>query len=122
MRDDCERINEQRPPLADAFREIHRFILKAVDGNAATANALFQRYLNGELPDELLRISRSWVQEEQACTPSSSEGESIGSLILKRANTSRLSGQWSDDDYDALKNGVDYRAALMVPIAPAERP
>jgi hypothetical protein len=78
MRDDCERINEQWPPLADAFREIHRFILKAVDGNAAAANALFQRYLNGELPDELLRISRSWVQEEQACVPSRSQGESIG--------------------------------------------
>jgi hypothetical protein len=78
MRDDCENINEQWPPLADAFREIHRFILKAVDGNAAAANALFQRYLNGELPDELLRISRSWVQEEQACAPNRVEGDSIG--------------------------------------------
>jgi hypothetical protein len=78
MRDDCERINEQWPPLADAFREIHRFILKAVDGNAAAANVLFQRYLNGEMPDELLQISRSWVQEEQARAPSRSEGESIG--------------------------------------------
>ena len=65
MRDDCERINEQWPPLADAFREIHRFILKAVDGNAAAANALFHKFLKGELPDELLRISRSCVQEEQ---------------------------------------------------------
>jgi hypothetical protein len=78
MHDDCERIDEQWPPLADAFREIHRFILKAVDGNAAAANALFQRYLNGEMPDELLQISRSWVQEEQACAPSRSERESIG--------------------------------------------
>jgi hypothetical protein len=43
-------------------------------------------------------------------------------LILKRASASRSSGQWSDDDYDVLKNGVDYRAALMVPIAPAELP
>ena len=68
MRDDGERINEQWPPLADAFREIHRFILKALDGNAAAANALFQEYLNGELPDELLQISRSWVRDEQACT------------------------------------------------------
>jgi hypothetical protein len=78
MRNGCERTNEEWPPLADAFREIHRFILKAVDGNAAAASALFQRYLNGELPDELLRISRSWVQEEQACAPSRSQGESIG--------------------------------------------
>ena len=78
MPDECERINEQRPRFADAFREIHRFILKAMDGNAAAANALFQKYLNGELSDELLRISRSWVQEEQACVPNSSEGDSIG--------------------------------------------
>ena len=30
----------------------------------------------------------------------------LGSLILKRANNSRLSGRWSDDDYDVLENGV----------------
>jgi hypothetical protein len=27
-------------------------------------------------------------------------------LILKRASASRLSGQWSEDDYDVLENGV----------------
>jgi hypothetical protein len=26
-------------------------------------------------------------------------------LILKRASTSRASGQWSDEDYDALADG-----------------
>jgi hypothetical protein len=54
--------------------------------------------------------------------PAGRKERALRSLILKRANTSRLSGQWSDDDYDVLKNGVDYRAALMVPIAPAELP
>jgi hypothetical protein len=54
--------------------------------------------------------------------PAGRKERALRSLTLKRANTSRVSGQWSDDDYDALKNGVDYRAALMVPIAPAERP
>jgi hypothetical protein len=49
-----------------------------MDGNAAAANALFQKYLNGELSDELLRILRSWVQEEQACGPIRSEGDRIG--------------------------------------------
>src|SRR4029077_4733674 len=78
MPNECERISEQWPPFADVFREIHRFILKAMDGNAAAANALFQKYLDGELPEELLRISRSWVQEEQACAPNRSEGDSIG--------------------------------------------
>lgn len=78
MPDECKRINEQWPPFADAFREIQRFIMKAMGGNAAAANALFQKYLNGELSDELLRISRSWVQEDQACAPIRSEGDSIG--------------------------------------------
>ena len=46
----------------------------------------------------------------------------LGSLILKRANTSRPSGQWSDDDYDVLENGVVIGRIFKVPIAPAERP
>jgi hypothetical protein len=28
------------------------------------------------------------------------------SLILKRASTSRPSGEWDDDDYDVLADGV----------------
>jgi hypothetical protein len=28
------------------------------------------------------------------------------SLILKRASASRRSGEWSDDDYDVLADGV----------------
>ena len=30
----------------------------------------------------------------------------LGPLILERANASRLSGQWRDDDYDVLETGV----------------
>jgi hypothetical protein len=76
MPDECERV-EQWPSFADAFREIHRFILKAMDGNAAAANALFRKYLNGELPDELLRISQSWVQEERGA-PLRPQGDPVG--------------------------------------------
>ena len=36
--------------------------------------------------------------------------------------TSRLPGQWSDDDYDVLENGVIISHIFKVPIAPAERP
>jgi len=78
MPNERERKNEQWPPFVDAFREIHGFILKAVDGDVSAANAVFRKYLNGELSDELLRISRSWVQEEQAWPPTSSEGDRIG--------------------------------------------
>src|SRR5262245_29071388 len=74
---DGERTNEQWPPFVDAFREIYRFILKAMDGDASAANSLFQKYLNGELSEELLRISRSWVHEEQACAPNRLEGAGI---------------------------------------------
>jgi hypothetical protein len=73
-----ERINEQWPPFADAFREIRHFILKAVQGNAAAGNALFQKYLAGELPDELLDISRRWVQDDQARASVKPEGDNIG--------------------------------------------
>jgi hypothetical protein len=46
----------------------------------------------------------------------------LGSLILKRANTSRLFGQWSDDDYDVLENGVVVGRIFKVPVAPPDRP
>jgi hypothetical protein len=42
-------------------------------------------------------------------------------LILKRANTSRLSGQLSDD-YDVLENGVVVDRICKVPVALESRP
>jgi hypothetical protein len=46
----------------------------------------------------------------------------LGSLILKRANNSRLSGRWSDDDYDVLENGVVVGRIFKVPVPPQDRP
>jgi hypothetical protein len=43
-------------------------------------------------------------------------------LILKRASTSRSSGQWRDDDYDVLENGVVVGRIFKVPVAPPDRP
>jgi hypothetical protein len=43
-------------------------------------------------------------------------------LILKRATASRPSGQWRDDDYDVLENGVVVGRIFMVPVAPQDRP
>jgi hypothetical protein len=45
----------------------------------------------------------------------------LESLILKRANTSRLSGRWSDDDYDVL-DGVVVRRIFLSAAAPRNRP
>jgi hypothetical protein len=43
-------------------------------------------------------------------------------LILKRASANRPSGQWRDDDYDVLENGVVVGRIFMVPVAPQGRP
>jgi hypothetical protein len=43
-------------------------------------------------------------------------------LILTRANVSRSSGQWREDDYDVLENGVVVGRIFMVPTAPEGRP
>jgi hypothetical protein len=34
------------------------------------------------------------------------QADIMSPLILKRASASRPSGQWRDDDYDVLENGV----------------
>jgi hypothetical protein len=43
-------------------------------------------------------------------------------LILKRGSASRLSGQWRDDDYDVLENGVVVGRIFKMPAAPGGRP
>jgi hypothetical protein len=43
-------------------------------------------------------------------------------LILKRASASRSSGQWRDDDYDVLENGVMVGRISKEQIAPQDRP
>jgi hypothetical protein len=49
------------------------------------------------------------------------DGLPVSSLILKRGNLSRSSGQWSDDDYDVLENGVVVGRIVLEPAAPAGR-
>jgi len=39
-------------------------------------------------------------------------------LILRRASASRPSGQWNDDDFDVLANGVVVGRILKVHAAP----
>jgi hypothetical protein len=43
-------------------------------------------------------------------------------LILTRASVSRSSGQWRDDDYDVLENGVVVGRIFLSPGALAARP
>ena len=59
-----EMIKEQ-PAFAHTFRHVYQFILQATDGDTAAASAMFQRYLAGELSEELLALSRRWVRKDQ---------------------------------------------------------
>jgi hypothetical protein len=50
-------------------------------------------------------------------------GSRPSSLILKRASLSRSSGQWSEDDYDVLENGVVVgRIFFLDAVGPQGRP
>jgi hypothetical protein len=46
----------------------------------------------------------------------------MGNLILKRASASRPSGEWNDDDYDVLANGVVVGRMMKVHAAPVGSP
>jgi hypothetical protein len=56
---------EELPAYASAFKEVYRFILEALEGDEVAATALFQKYLAGELPEELLCIARCREKTEQ---------------------------------------------------------
>jgi hypothetical protein len=46
----------------------------------------------------------------------------MGQLVLKRASASRLSGEWSDDDYDVLADGVVVGRIMKAAAAPVGTP
>jgi hypothetical protein len=43
-------------------------------------------------------------------------------LILKRASASRPGGEWNDDDYDALADGVVVGRIMLAAVAPVGSP
>ena len=57
---------DELPAYAPAFKEVYRFILDALAGDDAAAAALFRKYLAGEMPEELLGISRCRERAEQS--------------------------------------------------------
>ena len=46
----------------------------------------------------------------------------MSSLILKRASASRSSGEWNDDDYDVLADGVVVGRIMKASAAPEGTP
>ena len=47
-------------------RHVYGFVLQAVKGDKATADAIFEDYLAGKLSEELLSVSRRCVSKDQA--------------------------------------------------------
>ena len=43
-------------------------------------------------------------------------------MVLKRASASRLSGEWNDDDYDVLADGVVVGRIMKAAAAPVVQP
>jgi hypothetical protein len=46
----------------------------------------------------------------------------MGKLILKRASASRPSGEWNDDDFDVLADGVVVGRIMRAIVAPVDSP
>jgi hypothetical protein len=63
---ESESLAETQPTLGHAFRHVHGFILQALKGDKAAADAIFEDYLAGKLSEELLSISRRCVSADQA--------------------------------------------------------
>jgi hypothetical protein len=55
-----------RSNLRNIFADVYRFILQAVNEDRATAETLFEDYLDGRLSEQLLSISRACVSADQA--------------------------------------------------------
>ena len=66
MQDEKTGEPTEEQPLAHAFRPIFEFIIRGMQGDTAAAGVLFQRYLAGELPEELLSLSRRCVEQDGA--------------------------------------------------------
>jgi hypothetical protein len=43
-------------------------------------------------------------------------------VILKRASASRLSGEWSEDDYDVLADGIVVGRIMKAAAVPEDAP
>jgi hypothetical protein len=63
---ESESLAGTQPSLRRAFRHVYGFILQAVKGDKAAADAIFEDYLAGKLSEKLLSISRRCVSADQA--------------------------------------------------------
>ena len=97
---ECPAESESQPTLRHAFRHVYGFILEAVEGDEAAADAIFENYLAGKLSEELLSISRRCVSSDQAGS-CKREIEKRDWAELETINSGRGSGV-GDDAFTAL--------------------
>jgi hypothetical protein len=64
-----EPLTETEHRLRGVFEDVYRFILQVANGDRATADTIFEDYLDGKLPEQLLSISRGCVSADQAGSP-----------------------------------------------------
>jgi len=95
---ESESLAETQPTLRHAFRHVYGFILQAVRGDKADADAIFENYLAGKLSEELLSISRRCVSLDQAGSSKREIEEGLGGA--ETINTGRGAGV-GDDDFTA---------------------
>jgi hypothetical protein len=77
---ESESLSEIQPTLWHTFSHVYRFILQAVKGKKATADAIFEDYLAGKLSEELLSISRRCVSADQAGSSNHEIEEGLGGV------------------------------------------
>jgi hypothetical protein len=63
---ECPAENESLTETQPTLRHVYDFILQAVKGEGAAADAIFEDYLAGKLSEELLSISRRCVSADRA--------------------------------------------------------
>ena len=94
-----EALPESQPTLWDTFRYVYVFILQEVKGDKATADAIFEDYLAGNLSEELLSISRRCVSADR--------GDSSNRNIEEGWRGDRLRARRGDGVHDdALSTAV----------------
>jgi hypothetical protein len=77
---ESESLAKTQPSLRHAFKHVYGFILQAVKGDKAAADAIFEDYLAGKLSEELLSISRRCVSADQASSSNREIEEGWGAV------------------------------------------
>ena len=96
----AESESETQPTRRHAFRHVYGFILQAVRGDKAAADAIFENYLAGKLSEELLSISRRCVSSDQAGSSKRDREKGLG--VAERQLTAEGAPGVGDDAFTAL--------------------